>query len=187
MSKLEKYEWDSLWWEEPENKNKRHVLYIGDSISHGTTPKLNALDENLAVDNFATSKAVDNPCFIKALEVFAAQNPGYDTLLFNNGLHGFHLSVENYEKFYEEVFLKVKELFKNAKPYIILSTFTKTENDAAVILRNAAAVRIAEKQGIEIIDFYTLSKENAHTISSDNVHFTDEGYELLAKEIFKRI
>lgn len=187
MSKLEKYEWDSLWWEEPENKNKRHVLYIGDSISRGTTPKLNALDENLAVDNFATSKAVDNPSYIKALEVFAAQNPGYDTLLFNNGLHGFHLSVENYEKFYEEVFLKVKELFKNAKPYIILSTFTKTENDAAVILRNAAAVRIAEKQGIEIIDFYTLSKENAHTISSDNVHFTDEGYELLAKEIFKRI
>jgi lysophospholipase L1-like esterase len=187
MSKLEKYEWDSLWWEEPENENKRHVLYIGDSISHGTTPKLNALDENLAVDNFATSKAVDNPSYIKALEVFAAQNPGYDTLLFNNGLHGFHLSAEAYEKHYDSFFSQVKELFKNAKPYIILSTFTKKDYNSQTILRNAAAVRIAEKHGIEIIDFYTLSKENAHTISSDNVHFTDEGYELLAKEIFKRI
>ena len=68
MSKLEKYEWESLWWEEPENKNKRHILYIGDSISNGTTKKLNELEETLAVDNFATSKAVDNPCFIKSLE-----------------------------------------------------------------------------------------------------------------------
>ena len=36
MSKLETFERESLWWEHPEVKNKRHILYIGDSISRGT-------------------------------------------------------------------------------------------------------------------------------------------------------
>ncbi len=187
MSKLETFEWESLWWEHPENKTLRHILYIGDSISRGTTPKLNGLEESLAVDNFATSKAVDNPHFIKSLEVFASQDPGYTAVLFNNGLHGFHLSVEEYEADFEKLFKKVKELFKSAKPYIILSTFTKTDHDAAVILRNAAAVRIAEKYGIEVIDFYAVSKENENMICPDNVHFTDEGYTVLAKTIFEKL
>lgn len=187
MSKLEKYEWESLWWEEPENKDKRHILYIGDSISQGTTPKLNALEEKLAVDNFATSKAVDNPNYLKSLEVFSLQNPGYDTILFNNGLHGFHLTDEEYETHYENLFIKVKALFKDAKPYIILSSFSKTDKETYTVPRNAAARRIAEKYGIEVIDFYTISKANENTISADKIHFTNEGYEMLAQEIIKRI
>jgi hypothetical protein len=187
MSKLEKYEWESLWWEEPENKDKRHILYIGDSISRGTTPKINAFGKNIAIDNFATSKAVDNPAFLKTLEVFATQNPGYTTVLFNNGLHGWHMSVEEYEKHYETILKKILDLFSNVKPYVILSTFTKTENNAMTILRNAAAKRIAEQYGVEVIDFYTLSERNADKICSDNVHFTNDGYELLAREILGKI
>ena len=32
---LEKYEWDSLWWEQTGESQKPRVLYIGDSISDG--------------------------------------------------------------------------------------------------------------------------------------------------------
>lgn len=55
------------------------------------------------------------------------------------------------------------------------------------ILRNAAAKRIAEQYGVEVIDFYTLSERNADKICSDNVHFTNDGYELLAREILGKI
>lgn len=187
MSKLEKYEWESLWWEEPENKDKTHILYIGDSISRGTTPELNKLSDTLAVDNFATSKAVDNLHFIKSLAVFAAQDPGYTTVLFNNGLHGFHMTAEEYEAAYEPLFLKVKELFKTAKFYILLSTFTKTDVNEQTVLRNAAVLRIAKKLGVETVDLYEVSKSNQNTISSDNVHFTPEGYEILAKTILEKM
>ncbi len=187
MSKLEKYEWESLWWEEPENKDKNHILYIRDSISRGTSPKLNALSEELAVDNFATSKAVDNPHFIKSLEVFAAQNPGYKTVLFNNGLHGFHMNSEEYAEYFEKVFLWIKDLFKNAKIYILLSTFTLTDNNDETLLRNKAVKAIAEKYGVEIIDLYSVSEQNRKELSPDKVHFTENGYEILAKTIYAKL
>lgn len=187
MSKLEKYEWESLWWDEPENKDKNHILYIGDSISRGTVPKLNAMDEKLAIDNFATSKAVDNPAFAKSLEVFASQNPGYTVVLFNNGLHGFHLSDEDYAKCYEELLLKVKKQFSEAKLYLLTSTYTANSTSAITEKRNAMVTAIAQKYNLPIIDLYKVSYKRDDLICEDKVHFNNEGYKTLATEIFKNL
>lgn len=78
-------------------------------------------------------------------------------------------------------------MFKNAKFYILLSTFTKKDYDDITAKRNEAVIRIAEKHGIDIINLYSVSKENGATLCSDDVHFTDQGYELLAKEILSKI
>jgi hypothetical protein len=36
LNKLEKYEWDNVWWEQTADKTAKRILYIGDSISCGT-------------------------------------------------------------------------------------------------------------------------------------------------------
>lgn len=187
MSKLEKYEWESLWWEEPENKVKNHILYIGDSISKGTTERLNRIDENLAVDNFATSKAVDNPAFEKSLAVFAAQNPDYTTVLFNNGLHGYHLSSEEYAQHYEKLLLVVRELFADTKLFVLTSTYTADGKQEIVEKRNAKVKAIAEKHNLPIIDLYKTSYKKDDLICEDKVHFTDNGYVTLAKAILENL
>ena len=187
MSKLEKYEWESLWWEEPENKDRTHVLYIGDSISRGTTERLNRIAENLAVDNFATSKAVDNPAFEKALAVFATQNPGYTTVLFNNGLHGYHLSGEEYAWHYEKLLLKVRELFADAKLFVLTSTYTADGKHEIVEKRNARVEVIAEKHNLPIVNLYKVSYERDDLICEDKIHFTDNGYVTLAKAILENL
>ena len=183
MSKLEKYEWDSLWWEEPENENKRHILYIGDSISRGTTEKLNHAEGNLAIDNFATSKAVDNPCFIRGLEVFAAQNPGYDTILFNNGLHGWHLSDDvEYRACYERFLKYLMQEFPGTPIVAVLTTYVKNdEQRARAAVRNAVVRELAERYGLPVLDLYSVSEGITDQIT-DGVHFTPEGYAVLARE-----
>lgn len=52
-----------------------------------------ALNGEILFDGFGTSKALDNPYFQQSLHLFAAQEGYRDLVLFNNGLHGWHLSA----------------------------------------------------------------------------------------------
>ena len=102
--KYETYEWDNTWIDHPYDDTKR-VLYIGDSISCGTRPFATELaDGKMVFDLFGSSKAVDNPYFKDALTVFANQEEHRDAVIFNNGLHGWHLEDETeYSHYYEEM------------------------------------------------------------------------------------
>ena len=92
---LEVYEWDNVWWEQTNNTTAKRVLYIGDSISYCTRNVVTATaNEEILVDGFATSKALDNPYFLPTLKLFMEQQPGRDAVLLNNGLHGWHLDEE---------------------------------------------------------------------------------------------
>jgi lysophospholipase L1-like esterase len=49
--------------------------------------------------------------------------------------------------------------------------------------RNEEVLRIAKSLGLEVIDLYSVSVENAQLHTSDGVHFTAEGYEALAEAV----
>lgn len=186
---LETYEWDSPWWEHMENPTSPRAAIIGDSISNGTRPKLNEISgEKLLFDGFHTSKALDNPFFAASLELFFSQTRRTDMILFNNGLHGWHLDEAGYEKHYREM---LEFLLKKEVPvFILLTTFLPSDPDRNTVVRkrNGIALKLAEEYGLKVIDLYNVSEKlPAEQYCGDGVHFRDAGYIALAKEILKEV
>ena len=145
------------------------------------------MDKKIYFDNFGTSKGLDNPFFKDALKTFANQQCRRDAVLFNNGLHGWHLEDETEYKFYFEEMIKfLLEEYKNVPLFVVFTTHIRDEErEKRVIVRNNAAKEIAEKYNLKTIDLYEVSSSKDDLLSPDGVHLTKEGYELLAFRILK--
>ena len=179
----ETYEWDNTWIDHANNPDAGRILYIGDSISCATRRIASAVAEGkLLFDGFGTSKAVDNPYFKQSLDLFFAQIPECSAILFNNGLHGWHLSEEEYRTYYRDMVAYLKEKVK-APLFILLTTNDDIHpgtNDR-VIIRNKYAREIAEEFELPIIDLYAIAVKYNDLHTQDKVHFTSEGYTKLAE------
>ena len=186
-STLETYEWDDVWFEKTGNGSAKRVLYIGDSISVWTRKLITKrTKDNILCDGYATSKALDNPCFTVMIGLQLAQQVKCDGVLFNNGLHGWHLSDDEYFNGYEKT---VKFILSKTKAplYIVLTTTIKGDRNDRVIKRNELAKIVANKYNLKVIDLYDISQKNNNLMSDDGVHFVDAGYEIFAQEIIKNI
>lgn len=182
-SELETFEWDNPWWEQAPDTKKTRVLYIGDSISYGIRRHATEISENtLLFDNFSTSKALDNPYFADSLALFAKQERYRSVVLFNNGLHGFHLNDSLFERYYRKMIVYLKESFQNIPIMVVLSTTVgDTERRACIIRRNAIAQKIANENGLDVIDLFEASERMTELQTADLVHFNEEGFHALAK------
>ena len=182
---LETYEWDNVWFEHTEIDTPDRVMYIGDSISCVTRKAATAESENrLLFDGFGTSKALDNAYFVDSVRIFAAQQRNRRAIVFNNGLHGWHLDDETeYAEAYETFVRFLLDEFKGTPVILLLTTHVASpERDKRVVARNGAVVRIAEKYGLPTVDLYSVTNAEG-MVGADGVHLTPEGYKLLAKAV----
>ena len=181
-AKLERYEWDNVWWETTGNSDSPRVLYIGDSISCATRRLATAsAEEKILFDGFGTSKALDNHYFIPALKMFAEQQGHREVIFLNNGLHGWHLSEDEYAMYYENLVRFILEEYKETPLVLVLTTFvTDTKRNARVMARNEKVCGIAEKYGLETVNLYAVSQSVSEHIRPDGVHFLTAGYETFA-------
>lgn len=181
--RTETFEWENIWWEQTENENAKRVTYIGDSISCGVRGRATEVSENeILFDGFASSKALDNPYFQRSLENFFAQRNGSNAILFNNGLHGWHLSIDAYEKYYRKMLDFLKSV--SAAPiFLLLTTDVLYDENQRKILRqrNETVRKIAADYNVSVIDLFEASLCNADRHTDDGVHYTDEGYYGLAR------
>lgn len=187
---LETYEWDNLWWEHTECEGIPRILYVGDSISCGTRPQLNACAEGkFLFHGLGTSKALDNPFLVQTIKLFAAQPGRYEMLLFSNGLHGWHLEDETeYVRYYAETAAALKEIFSGAKVVILTTTcVSDEERNVRVQKRNEGAKRVAKEMGLDVIDLYAISEKCLDLKAEDGIHFTEQGYRKLAEYILEQI
>lgn len=185
----ETYEWDNTWIEHAHDSNRKRVLYIGDSISCGTRHiATNLTDCRILFDGFGTSKALDNPYFEGMLRLFAAQESRRDAVLFNNGLHGFHLDDKTeYRNDYDKMVQFLLSEFRNTPIFILLTTHVADEaQNKRVILRNLAATEVAKKYHLPTIDLYSVSAAMPDQLT-DGVHFTQSGYQALAQTILNAL
>lgn len=185
----ETYEWDNTWIEHADDSNRKRVLYIGDSISCGTRHiATNLTDCRILFDGFGTSKALDNPYFEDMLRLFAAQESRRDAVLFNNGLHGFHLDDKTeYRNDYDKMVQFLLSEFRNTPIFILLTTHVADEaQNKRVILRNLAATEVAKKYHLPTIDLYSVSAAMPDQLT-DGVHFTQSGYQALAQTILNAL
>ena len=188
-TRLETYEWDNVWWEQANTTGISRVLYIGDSISCGTRIKATKVAENkILFDGFGTSKALDNPYFADSIRMFAKQQGERVAILFNNGLHGWHLYDETeYGVYYEKMLNFLLKEFKNTPLFLVLTTHvTNPERDARVAVRNRVVSDLAKKYHLPTIDFYTITKEHEDQLT-DGVHLTGDGYDLLARKLVENV
>lgn len=188
-AQYETYEWDNTWIEHADEPDRKRILYIGDSISCGTRLIATAQTEkHLLFDGFGTSKALDNPYFQDTLHLFAAQEGQRSAVLFNNGLHGFHLDDETeYRDHYENMIRFLLKEFDGIPVYIVLTThIADPVQNQRVILRNRAARELAEQYALPIIDLYAVTEAMPDQLT-DGVHLTEAGYNALAKAIIKTL
>ena len=172
-NKLETFEWDNTWIEQTAKGDAKRVLYIGDSISCGTRRiATERSGGKVLFDGFGTSKAVDNPYFYDSVKLFAAQVPYIDAVIFNNGLHGWHLEDESeYRAYYEKAVEFLMKEFAGLPSYLVLTTTVRDE------------VREARVK----IDLYGTSVEKVDLRSGDGVHYTPDGYACFADCILQTL
>ena len=186
---LETYEWDNIWWEHTENTEAKRVLYIGDSISCGIRRIATEVSAyQILFDGFGTSKALDNPYFADTLKLCVAQQGKRDAVLFNNGLHGAHLSTEEYAAEYRRMMHFLKSIV-DEPIFVVLTTDDQREENMqeAVVERNRAAKEIAAQFDAPVIDLATEAERIKNLHADDGIHFTEEGYTVLAKYIVSQL
>lgn len=180
---LETYEWDRVWWEQAPDREKTRVLYIGDSISCGIRPVANQVSNGkMLFDSFGTSKALDNPYFPQSIRLFAQQEGHRELILFNNGLHGWHLDASAYQACYHQMLRFLKNEFPGTPIAVVLTTsVANTDRDDIVVTRNRIAEALAGEMGLPVIDLYAESHGKANFLCPDGVHFQEGGYRQLAE------
>jgi lysophospholipase L1-like esterase len=124
------------------------------------------------------------------------ENTHYDIIHFNNGMHGWRLSEEEYRKSYSTFVQTIRSHAPAAKLICATttplkeSTPTKPEearaSDERITARNTYAGEIVKPLGINVDDLFTPVKGHPE-LHSDNVHFTPQGYSILAQQVSAEI
>ena len=193
---LETYEWDDIWYDHAPDDKLPRVMLVGDSISRGYRfPVINALNDIYHTDNWASSKAVDNPAYIKQLDLILSQGRNYEVIHINNGHHGWHLSTEEYKVNYEKIICHIMENYPDSKIILALTTPVRdkdtkdlsNERNMLAIERNNAVIELATKYSLPVCDLYNSPLLVNSDTYRDTVHQNEEGYEILAKIINNKI
>ena len=187
----ELYEWVRSWSDNAPNIDLPRILLIGDSITEGYSYVVREkLKGRYYVDCFATSYAVDSEIYQTLVNAYVKDND-YQIIHYNHGLHGKYMTAKEYQE-------GVERCLKGIKSKIILALTTETLTEGNVSVdeswkdkieqRNQVLRSLAIKGGHGLNDLYSLSKKIALEFrDTDGVHFTQEGYKLLAEQVVKSI
>ena len=192
-----------------------NVLILGDSISIGYTPFVKQLLEGQAhvfrpeYDNGNAENCSGTTKGITEIERWIG-NTKWDVIHFNFGLHDLkHVDPETGDgssdpddpyqadlKQYKKNLKMIARKLKLTGARLIFATTTPVPNKNVKPLRepetvvkyNKSAVKIMKRDGIEVNDLYAFVMPMLDQIQRpDNVHFTKEGYKLMAGEIAEKI
>jgi lysophospholipase L1-like esterase len=183
------------WVPEAGGTSLPRVLLIGDSITQGYAPKVaERLKEKTSVARLATSKSIGDPALLAEV-VLVLDQYRFDVVHFNNGLHGWGYSKEEYQKHFPELLATIRKHAPKTK--LIWATITPVRQSANLAIfdgrtkrveaRNNIAEGIATKEGIALDDLYTLVKDRPEYWSHDGVHFNGKGITIQAEQVSQRI
>jgi lysophospholipase L1-like esterase len=194
--RLEAIEWCDIWQPNQTKSGHPRVLLIGDSITRGYYPEVaKRLEGKALVDRLTTSAFVSDPMLLAEIAL-VLDNTRYDLIHFNNGMHGFQHSEEEYRKAFPAFVETIRKHAPAAK--LICATTTPLKEhlpakpgktvptDERIAARNAIAVEIVKPQGIAVDDLYTpmLGHPELH---ADNVHFNPSGTALQGAQVASEI
>lgn len=181
MRKMEEIEWCNMRWFDTDSQLKRALL-IGDSITLGySTVVKRLLEKKVSISYLCTSKSVADISYLREIS-YVLQDYPVDVIHMNNGLHGFHLTVEEYVSALAHVWDYIQQMRPEAKLIWASSTQhvqpDRPEREEQIKRRNAGAERFMRENGVEINDLFSVTS-GRQDLLSDGVHYVQEGYELL--------
>ncbi len=163
------------------------VLLIGDSVSRGYT-----LDTRAALKGKANVPRAPENCGptangLKKLDIWLGAGT-WDVIHFNFGIHDRATPVADYEQRLEQIITKLKAT--GAK--VIWASTTPIPPDTkdgpaatqAIVDKNTIAARLASQHGLAIDDLFAfITPHLAQVQNPKDVHFSGEGYKLLAQQV----
>ncbi|MCK3685395.1 hypothetical protein [Maribellus sp. YY47] len=192
----EKTEWCDLWWGNEADITKPRVLFIGNSISRAYFPYASEILHDFAnCDRYSSSRSITDPALLEETKIAMAK---YDhaVIVFNNGLHGWHLSGSEYEDGLRKYvkFLKSRKA-KNCKLiYALITPVSSGEagvkldpgKNGIVLERNQIAETIMKENNIDVIDLYGLMEPELekYSIEKGDLHYNSDGYKRIANALF---
>ena len=142
----------------------------------------------------ATSMSIGDPALLAEVALVLGQCR-FDVVHFNNGLHGWGYSEEEYQRAFPELLATIRKQAPQAK--LIWATITPmrqagkldviAENTKRVQARNQIAEAIVAHEGIAVDDLYGLVKDHPEYWSPDGVHFNVQGVGAQVEQVTKKI
>lgn len=169
------------------------ILVIGDSISLGWTPYVRKALVDKANVHHVPQNSKSTAFALPHLDYWLGGTP-WSVIIINFGLHDLartqtwrgwngpiQVPVENYKQNLEKIILRLKQ----TDARLIWATTTRVpsgtlaRSEGAEEPYNTAASEIMQRHGIEVVDLYGVAAEQL----PQDVHFTENGYEVLAAAI----
>ena len=187
----ERIEWIDVWVTDADKTALPRVLLVGDSITRGY---FGGVEKHLAGKAYCarltTSKCVADPTFNDDLKSLLKQYK-FSVIHFNNGLHGWGYSEEQYRAGLLKTVEAVQQQAGDAR--LIWATTTPVretsdleqfaEQTARVKVRNALAAEITKARQLPTDDLFELVQGHAKWMSGDGVHFNGDGNEALSRQV----
>ena len=166
--RLEAIEWCDIWQPNQTKSGLPRVLLIGDSITRGYYPVVQKqLQGRALVDRLTTSAFVSDP-MLAAQIAMVLDNSHYDIIHFNNGMHGWQHSEEEYRAGFPGLVETIRRHAPAAKLIWAATTPLKESvpvkpgeprsSDERIAARNAIALEIVKPQGIVVDDLFAPMK-----------------------------
>lgn len=194
----ENIEWANFWFENTNDQQLPRVLLVGDSITWQYRPHVAERLKGIAnVDAVATSKAITDPAFLKEVAYATADYP-HAVIHFNNGLHGWHVTPEDYEADLRALVAQLREACPDSRLVWAASTpvASKAEGvklderaDAAIVAKNAVAAKLMDELGIPVNDLYGVVVGDLEQLTArkGDLHYNERGKNLQAEAVVRVI
>jgi hypothetical protein len=190
-ARRESIEWTDVWMPNTNDHDLPRVMLIGDSITRGYYPAVEAkLKGKAYVSRITTSKAIGDPALMTELAVFLKQNR-YAVVHFNIGMHGWAYTEDEYRQHWPALLAMIRESAPGAKLIWASTTPVRKDRDAGarndrIQARNAAARALSDREKIPVDDLHALMSSHAD-LYTDDVHFSKEGSTLMAEQVAREI
>ncbi|HEV3438345.1 MAG TPA: SGNH/GDSL hydrolase family protein [Gemmata sp.] len=187
----ENIEWLDVWVPGNNVKDQCRVLLIGDSITRGYYKTVeDKLNGKAVVCRLTTSKSLGDPALLDEVKLVLGQAK-FDLVHFNNGMHGWGYSEEEYAKGLPDLVATIRKGAPGAQ--LIWATTTpvrvsgkvdqfdpKTDRVKA---RNKAAADAMKKEMIQTNDLFSLVVEKPDWFSQDGVHLNAKGSTAMGEQV----
>lgn len=189
-------EWSDVWISGANRTDLPHVLLIGNSITRGYSKKVEqALKGKAYVGRLSNSKSIGDPALLEEIAV-VLKNAHFDIIHFNNGLHGFGYTEEEYDKNFPKLIKTIRKYAPKAK--LIWATITPVRTGEKMTgfapiterikKRNEIALKHIHQEGIQVNDLWNVMINHPEYYEGgDGTHPTNIGYSALAQQVLQVI
>lgn len=171
-----------------------NVLLLGDSITRNYFPSVSKLlDKKANVYLMAVSTSVGDPRLSHQIAEFAAmEKVHFQVVHFNNGMHGWAYTEEQYRDAFPSLLKDVRHIAVKHGA-LIWATITPVKANASngatnprIASRNQIALDFVHKAGIPVDDQNALMLKH-QDLYQDSVHFNTQGAELMGAQAAESI